>query len=538
MLRILAAAVVLALLAAAMPVSAEQVLRRGNQVEPETLDPQRAESISALNILRDLYEGLTTEAADGRIVPGVAESWEVSDDGLTYDFHLRADARWSNGDPVTAQDFVNGIRRSVDPATGSNVSRILSVIRNADAIIDGRLPVARLGVSAPDSMTVRIELASPAPYLPGLLTHASTYPIHRSSLAHGQGRFSIPAQLVSNGAYQLSDWQVQSQITLTRNSYFHDAAKVAIDKVIYYPIDNQSSELKRYLAGELDWTYDIPVTQVRWIRDHLPGELVFGPYLGSYFYGFNLRRPPFKDQPGLRQALAMVIDRKVITEKLLGAGELPALGWVPTGVQGYAGQQVSWADWPMAKRLDEARRLYAAAGYSLQHPLQVEIRYNSYNDHRRIALAVAWMWKQALGVQTHLVNEEWKVFLQNRRAALVTQVFRGSWVGDYNDPSTFLNLLQSDNGKNDMGYANPEYDQLLQQAALQREPAQREQILQQAERLMLADMPVLPIYFYVSHRLIKPYVKGWQANIMDHHATRYLRLDGAPLKAGAKPTAP
>jgi len=538
MSRILAAAVVLALLTAAMPVSAEQVLRRGNQVEPETLDPQRAESISALNILRDLYEGLTTEAADGRIVPGVAESWEVSDDGLTYDFHLRADARWSNGDPVTAQDFVNGIRRSVDPATGSNVSSILSVIRNADAIIDGRLPVDRLGVSAPDSTTVRIELASPAPYLPGLLTHASTYPIHRSSLAHGQGRFSIPGQLVSNGAYQLSDWQVQSHITLTRNPYFHDAAKVAIDKVIYYPIDNQSSELKRYLAGELDWTYDIPVTQVHWIRDHLPGELVFGPYLGSYFYGFNLKRPPFKDQPGLRQALAMVIDRKVITEKLLGAGELPALGWVPTGVQGYAGQQVSWADWPMSKRLDEARRLYAAAGYSAQHPLQVEIRYNSYNDHRRIALAVAWMWKQALGVQTHLVNEEWKVFLQNRRAGLVTQVFRGSWVGDYNDPSTFLNLLQSDNGKNDMGYDNPEYDQLLQQAAQQRDPAQREQTLQQAERLMLGDMPVLPIYFYVSHRLIKPYVKGWQANIMDHHATRYLRLDGAPLNAGATPTVP
>lgn len=506
------------------PSQAAQILRKGNGPEPKTLDPSRSEGIPAANILRDLFQGLTEEQPDGRIGPGVAARWDISDDGRVYTFFLRDNARWSNGDAVVSEDFVFSLRRSVDPATGSHYASMLLPIRNAAAVIEGRLPPERLGVSAITPQQLRIELENATPYFLGQLTHATAYPVHPASVTALGERFARPGNLISNGAYRLGEWTVQSHVLLERNPYYWDDAHTAIDLVYHYNTEDLSSELKRYRAGELDWTETIPSSQGDWIRAELGDELKIHAYLGSYYYGFNLSRPPFKDQPGLRKALALAIDREVIVRKVLGNGELPAYAWVPPGIPGYESVLPEWASASREQRVQEARRLYAAAGYSARKPLEVEIRYNTSEDHKRVALAIAAMWKQFLGVKTRLVNEEWKVFLQTRRSKAVTQVFRAAWIGDYNDPHSFLGLLTSSNGMNDTGYANPRYDALIAAASADTDPGHRAATLQQAEALVLDDLPVLPIYFYVSKHLVKPWVVGWQGNVMDHHHTKDMRL--------------
>ena len=509
--------------AAPLP-AAGTVLRVGNGPEPETLDPHRSEGVSTANILRDLYEGLTSIAPNGEIVPGAAASWEISADRLEYVFHLRQDARWSNGDALTAADFVAGLRRSVDPATGSKYAQILSPVENAEAVGKGLLPPESLGVEALDEHTLRIRLRGPTPYLPGLLAHQATFPIHRPSLLQYGKDFARPGRLVGNGAYMLQDWVVQSRVTLRRNPHYWGRAHVAIDQVVYYPTEDLASELKRYRAGELDCTYTIPMSQARWVRQLFGAELHLAPYIGSYWYGYNLSRPPFGGNARLRQALSMAIDRDLIADKLLQNTALPAYGLVPPHTWNYQPQQPPWAQWPLQRRIAEAQRLYAAAGYSAAHPLEVELRYNTQEDHRRIAILIAAMWQQRLGVRTRLVNEEWKVFLQNRGLKTRTEVFRGGWIGDYDDASAFANILRSFDSQNNEVYANPDYDALLAQAQQEPDPARRRAGLEQAERMMLDDSPILPIFYYESKHLVKPYVAGWHDNLLDVHYSKDLSL--------------
>jgi oligopeptide transport system substrate-binding protein len=505
-------------------IAAEQVLRKGNGVEPESLDPHKAEGTSSANILRDLYEGLTSEAPNADVIPGAAERWERSADGLTYTFYLRRNARWSNGDPVTAHDFVAGLRRSVDPATGSNYSQILSPIENADEVIAGKLPPERLGAVALDDHTLRVRLKQPTPYFLGLLNHSSSYPIHVPSLRQHGERFARPGNLVSNGAYRLAEWVVQSHTTLVRNPHYWDNANVTIDRVIYFPTENLGSELKRYRAGELDWTENVPNTQLRWLRQHLGDELHIAPYLGIYYYGLNIEQPPFRDNPKLRRALYLAIDREILTGRITGAGEVPAYGWVPPGTANYVPFVPEVANWTQEQRDAEARRLYREAGYSEQNPLEVEILYNTQENHKKIAITIAYMWKRTLGVRARLVNQEWKVYLQNRRFKKTTQAFRAGWIGDFNDPYTFFELLRSDYGLNDTGFDSAEYDRLLDLAGREIDLDVRKRHLQQAEELLLEHMPVIPIFYYVSKHLVKPHVTGWQPNVMDHHYTKNFRL--------------
>ncbi|GAC1632256.1 MAG: ABC transporter substrate-binding protein [Nevskia sp.] len=525
-LRARLAQALFALLAASVSVEAQALteLRIGNGGEPETLDPQRASGVSTGNVVRDLYEGLTAIAPSGEAIPAAAERWSVDAGGLSWTFTLREALRWSNGEPLTAEDFVRGLRRTVDPATGSGFAGMLAILVNARAIVGGRLPAAQLGVEAVDARTLRIRLAAPAPYLPGLLSHPSTFPIHGPSLEKYGRDFARPGRLVSNGAYRLAEWTVQARVVLERNPAYWNDARTGIDRVVYYPTEDLNSELKRYRAGELDISSAIPTAQAPWIRAKLGAELHVARYLGSYFYGYNLTRPPFKDQPLLRQALSMAVDRELIADKLLHGLALPAYGWVPPGVAGYTPQKPAWSEWPRARRLAEAQRLYAAAGYSAAHPLQVEIRYNTQDDNKRIAVVVAAMWKQALGVEVSLVNEEWKVFLQNRRLRQLTQAFRSSWIGDYDDASAFAEILRSTHGRNDSGYVSPAYDALLDTAAQEPDAARRRAALEAAERLVLADAPILPIYYYASKHLVKPRVEGWQDNILDYHYSKDLRL--------------
>ncbi|MBN1238813.1 MAG: peptide ABC transporter substrate-binding protein [Gammaproteobacteria bacterium] len=501
----------------------EQVIHWGNGADPGTLDPQKGRGVPGSNIQRDLFEGLIAEAPNGDLIPGVAETWDVSEDGLTYTFHLREDARWSNGDAVTAEDFVFGLRRAADPATLSEYSFIVAPILNAEAITAGDLPPEELGVRAIDERTLEIGLRGPTPYFLGLLSHPVTYPVHRPSLEEHGVRFTRPGNLIGNGAYTLVEAVVQSHVRLERNPYYWDDESTTIDVVYHHATEDTTAELKRYRADELDATYFIPKAQLPWIRENLPDELTIAPYLGSYYYGFNLTKPPFKGNLALRRALALAIDREIITKQITNAGEIAAFGFVPP-VNNYEGQQMPEAAWSQQERETEARRLYLDAGYSPENPLRVELLYNTQDDHRRIAVAVASMWRRVLGVQTEIVNQEWKVYLDTRTQKEDTQVFRAGWIGDYNDAYTFAELPLSDSGLNDFGYDSEEYDALVAKAGMELDMQTRAGYLQEAERVLLDDMPLIPIYFYVTAKMVKPWVDGYEPNIMDHYRSQDVRI--------------
>lgn len=503
--------------------AAEQVLRRGNGTEPESLDPHRSEGVPASTILRDLYEGLLSADAAGRLIPGAAERWTISQDGKVYTFTLRRDGRWSNGEPVTAADFEFALKRSADPATLSEYSAILAPIENAEAVVAGQLPPAKLGVRALNDRTLEIRLRAPTPYLLGLLTHSSTYAVHRPSVAKYGSEFARPGRMITNGAYTMAEWVVQSHVKAVRNKFYWNDRNTVIDEVWYFPVENADSELNRYRAGEIDMTETVPARRVQWLKKNLPRELHIAPYLGSYVFGFNTQQPPFQNNRNLRLALSMAIDRDVLTEKISTAGEIPSYAWVPP-IPGYESPVPEWAGWSQQQREDEARRLYAAAGYSRENPLRTELMYNTEINHKRICAAMQAMWREVLGAEITLVNKEWQIFLQDRRARIETRAFRYGWIGDYEDPFTFAEILHSQHGLNDMGYNNPRYDELLSLAGNEADPKRRFAYLRDAERIMLDDMPIIPVYYYVSKQLVRPWVAGFESNILDHHRSQQLRI--------------
>lgn len=490
------------------------VLVRGGGPDPDSLDPQKARGFEAQSILRDLCEGLTTLDKRARVAPGVAVSWSASGDGLTYTFALRHDARWSNGDPVVAADFVTALIRLVDPATGSAYAQYVDVIANASDIVAGRKPADSLGVAAPDEWTLVITLGTPAPYLPTLLSHPSTCPVHRPTLHRHPDGFARPGVMVGNGAFVLSEWVPGSYILAVRNHHYWNDAATRLEGVRYLLISDENAELARYRGGELLVTYTVPRGQFDWIREHLAGELHVSPQLSTYYYGFNLLRAPFRDNPKLRRALSMVIDRDRLARLVLRVGELPAWGWVPPGIENYTAQSFDYRGVPLPERIAEAQRLYREAGYSSGQPASFELRYNSGEVHTKVALAVASMWKEALGIQVRLTQVEFKSLLQDIDRGEV-QMFRSSWVGDYNDAYTFAQYLKSGFGVNLPHYSNAHYDALLARAALQQDPLTRSALLEEAERVMLADHPLIPLYFYVNKHLVKPEVLGWYDNVMN-----------------------
>jgi oligopeptide transport system substrate-binding protein len=496
------------------PPPGSAMLVRGGGPDPDSLDPQKARGFEAQSILRDLCEGLTTLDEHAGVAPGVASSWSARVDGLTYTFALRHDARWSNGDPVVSADFVAGLMRLVDPATGSGYAQYIDVIANASDIVAGRQPPDTLGVEAPDDWTVIIKLATPAPYLPALLSHPCTCPVHRPTLLRHPEGFARPGVMVGNGAFVLKEWVPGSYVLLERNHHYWNDAATRLDAVKYLLIPDENAELARYRGGELQVTFVVPRGQFDWIRAHLGDQLHISPQLTTYYYGFNLRRAPFRDAPKVRRALSMVIDREKLAQLVLRVGELPAYGWVPPGVDNYTSQSFEYRSMPMPERIAEAQRLYREAGYSREKPLHFELRYNSGEVHTKVALAVASMWKEALGVDVRLTQVEFKSLLQDIDRGDV-EMFRSSWVGDYNDAYTFAQYLKSDFGVNLPHYSNPSYDSLLAGAAQQQDPLTRSALLEEAERVMLADHPLIPLYFYVNKHLVKPEVLGWYDNVMN-----------------------
>lgn len=505
-------------------VPAIPALDRGLLADPESLDIHKARSTQAAEVLRDIGEGLMSYSAGGELVGGVAGSWSVAEDGRSYTFTLREEARWSNGETVTAEHFVFALRRLVDPATAAFYAQAVAAITNARDIISGDAAPETLGVAAADERTLVINLEQPTPYFLNLLTHPSTFPLHPDLLAEHGDDFTRPEFLLSNGAYKLVSWEPSSQLSLVRNEHYWDNAGTSIDMVNYHVITQEMTQLNRFRAGEIDVTDTVPPDSFAAIREQYGEQVRISPYLAVYYYGFNLTRPPFADNPELRQALSMAVDRETLVEKVIGRGEAPAYSWVPPGVNNYEPIRFSYADMTQAERNATARRLYHEAGFSKDNPAQIELRYNTSDIQQRIALAIQAMWAETLGVETTLVNEEFQVLLANMREARVTQVFRSSWIGDYNDAHTFLNILESGNPANTPRYANETFDQLMQQAAVQTDLHKRRLFLEEAERVLLREHPVIPLYFFVSKHLVSPKVQGWGDNVLNYHYSQHLSL--------------
>jgi oligopeptide transport system substrate-binding protein len=496
-------------------------LRRGLGGEPGSLDPAAAADSFSLEVLGDLYEGLTAESADGNIVPGVAESWAVDATGSRYEFHLRHDARWSNGAPVCAQDFVNAWRRVVDPKQASPVADNLRVVLGARDIIAGHAPPSSLGVSAPRDDLLEVVLTRPAPYFPQLLTHYSTFPVFSESAA----RSHDSKTWVSNGAYVLVRWVPGGTLQLAKNPSYWDRDHVGIGNVVYVPLPDENAEWLRYRAGQLDLTQNVPAPALASIRAERPNELHIAPFLGTMYYAFNLRSAPFKNNVALRKALVMAIDRRAILQYIQPFGQQPAFGFVPKGTWNYESQFWDWVDTPDAARIGNAQRLYAAAGYSKAVPLHLKLLFNSNPGIKQLAIAVAAMWKETLGVETELIDEEYRVFLDSRKDSSRWNVVRLAWLADYNDAGSFLDTFRAGSPNDDSGYDNPQFNALIEEAENTADTQKRRAILESAERVMLADYPVIPIYFYSSKRLFKPYVHGETPNPLNRLYSKYLQVE-------------
>ena len=480
-------------------------LRRGLGAEPDTLDPQLAEDNAALTVLADLYEGLTTESSDGRIVAGSAASWRVSQDGLSYTFDLRPELRWSNGDPVTASHFEAGLRRAMAPATAAPNAGLLEAIDR---------------IEVPDERTLRIHLRRPVPYLPALLALPVAAPLHPRAT-------DLDPRPV-NGAFRLVDRRPGEAISLERNPDYWDRDAVALERVVHVVVADLNSELNLYRTGELDLTSEVPNSQLELLRDSAAGELRVSPYLSVYSYVVNLARIT---DARARTALALAVDRDRVTRQVTGAGERPAFGWVPDGMSGYRPARYPWHSLNSDGSVAEARRLWTDARRSGAAPSRVTLCTDASANHRRTAVAIADFWRTALDVQTEIVELEWSVYLDARHHPGDCDLVRLGWSADFVDPEAFLAIFETNHPQNTLGYSSASYDELLARSRIETEAGQRLELLRRAEARLLQDSPVIPIFFRVSKRLVKPYVRGVGDNPLGHVASRHLRIE--ELKKGA-----
>ena len=500
------------------------ILHRGTGPTVADLDPHLATGTDHYTILSALYEGLVGEdPVDLRPVPGVAERWSVSPDGLTYTFHLRANARWSNGEPLTAQHFVDAWQRALTPAMAADYASLLYLLAGAEAFHKGHTTdFSQVGVVAVDPQTLRVTLEYAAPHFLSVLQHWIWYPLHLPSIravgaVYERGSaWARPGTMVSNGPFTLTHW-TGDRVVVVKNPHYWDAETVRLNEIHFHAFESVDAEERAFRAGQLHVTDALPISKVNAYRRNSPELLRIDPYLGTYFYRINVRRP-FLNSPQVRRALALAVDRSAITEKILGGGQLPASGFVPPGVPGYPALD------PLRHDPDQARRLLAEAGYPEGRGAPpIELLFNTSENHRVIAEALQQMWRQALGLEVTLRNMENASVLQSRRAGDY-QLLRSVWIADFIDPSSFLDIWRSDSGNNHTGWENETYDRLLHQASRTRDPAARFELLRRAETLLLTEAPFVPIYSFNHVYLLHPSVQGWHPTLLDHHPYKHVSL--------------
>lgn len=511
--------------------NAARELYYGIGTEPAGLDPHLITGLTEMHVTVSLFEGLATfNSKTSELEPGVAQRWDVSEDGTTYTFHLDPDARWSNGDPVTAQDFLFSFERILTPAFGAPYAKMLYEMRNAEAFNKGKLKdFSKVGARAPDPATLVIELKQPTPFFLDLLTHFTWWPVHPPTIERHGGMtarisdWTKPENFVGNGPFTLEHWRINSSLYVKKNPLYRDPDAVWLNGVHYMPIQVDAEE-RAFRAGHLHLTSTVLPHRISWFRENMPECLRFDPALGVYYYMFNTEREGL-DDPRVRQALAYAINREAIVEHVLKAGQKPAYNFTPPNTGGYNAEARVRYD------PERAHALLAEAGYPNGEGFpELELLYNTSEAHRSVAVAIQQMWNKELGINVQLFNQEWKVYLATREARDF-DIARSGWFGDYDDPYTFLSLGEADNGNNHTNWESPEYDALITSAGRERDPEKRFEIFQQAEALLLQEMPVLPIYFYVTSRLIHPSVQGFHPNILDYHPLQEVRLNAVPSEA-------
>lgn len=487
----------------------EKVLYVGNGAEPRDLDPQVITALTDGWICETLFENLVTpDPKTGQPQPAAAVSWSVSDDGLTYTFHLRPGAKWSNGDPVTAQDFLWSYQRMLTPAFAAEYSYMLWVVKNAEKFNKGELKdFSRVGFSAPDPMTLRVELARPTPYFMALIAHQSWTPVHGATLLKYGAMdqrgtaWTRPGNLVGNGPFTLAEWKPNDVVAVKRNSNYWDAASVKLNEIRFYPIENSATEERAFRSGQLHISYGLPVEKTEVYRQQHTNELRVESWPEIDYIGVNVKRKPF-DDVRVRRALGMAIDRKGITDDIRKRGEQPAHHYTPP-MPGY----VARADLPTD--YDAARRLLAEAGYPDGKGFpKVELLFATSKAAKEMVEAIQATWKKELNIDVSLRNEEFKVFLDTQRKLQYDVCFT-LWIGDYPDPNTFLDMMETDNGNNDTGWSNAEYDHLISRANMTTDRAQRFEVFQQAEELLMNQAPVLPVLFGAHVYLVRPEVRNY-----------------------------
>ena len=505
----------------------EGVMHFGNHGEPQGLDPHIVTGVPEHHILTALFEGLVTKnpyTLD--IEPGVAESWEISEDGLTYIFHLRDDALWSNGDQITAEDFHWSWQRAMSPALGSEYSYMYYAIENAELFNKGILDdFSQVGVKVLDDYTLQVNLHSPTPYILQLFDHYSTFPVHRETIeTFGSAtdrltEWAREGNIVTNGAFVLTEWQINSHLRVEKNPLYWDANKVALNAIVFYPTENQTTEERMFRDGQLHRTEEIPLEKIKAYRDEQPEVTAIAPWIGSYFYMFNTTREPL-DDVRVRKALAMAIDRELIAETVTQGVYSKSTALVPPGTLGYNPPELFDFD------PEQAQALLAEAGYPGGENFPAfEILYNTHEDHRKIAVAIQQMWMKNLNITVNLVNQEWKVYLDSQNN-MNYEVARRGWIGDYVDPYTFLGMYITDGGNNKTGFSNARFDEIiLNEAPAELDRDKRYALYYEAETILLNEMPILPIFTYQFKHLYQTSVKGMPSNIMDYYNYKYVSLE-------------
>lgn len=506
------------------------VLHFGNLSEPTDLDPHIITSLQDFNIILSLFEGLTQyDPKDSSPTPGVATHWEASEDLKTWTFHLRDNAKWSNGDPVTARDFAYAYQRMLSPKLASEYAYMLFCLDGAEAFLAGETTdFATVGVKVVDDYTLELRLAYPVPYLPDLIAHASWYPVHQATIeAHGAmdqrgSRWTRPGNLVGNGPFVLDDWKPNQVIQVNKSPTYWDADEVHLNAIRFYPIESSASEEAAFRSGQLHLTTGVPIDKLAIYREDAELSKVFDehPVLATYYYRFNTKKPPL-DDVRVRRALSLAIDREQLVSKVTLGGQVPARALTPPGTGGYTAGDLLSGD------LDEAQRLLAEAGFPNGDGFpDLEILFNTNDGHRRIAEAIQQMWRQNLGINIGLYNQESKVQSDSMRDGNYT-IARMAWIGDYVDASTFLELMLSDSGNNQTGWVSDEYDALVNKARYAIDREERWDLYRQAEKILMADSPIAPIYFYVNNRLMDTAVKGFYGNLIDIHPYRGIILEAS-----------
>ena len=507
------------------PAMSEVIYNRGNDTDPTTLDHHKTSTIAEANLMRELYEGLVVYNAKAEVVPGVAESWEVSDDGLKYTFKLRESAKWSNGDPVKASDFVFSFRRIQDPAVAAPYANMHYAIASAESVNKGEKKPEEMGVKAVDDRTLEITLGAPTPYFLELLTHQTGLPVHQASVEKFGNDFTKPGNMVTNGAYMLESFTPNDKIVMKKNPHFHDTANVKIDVVNFIPFEDRSACLRRFEAGEVMSCSDIPAEQMDYMREKLGEQVHIAPYLGSYYLPVKVKKEKLSD-PRVRHAISMVIDRDFLAKEIWRETMLPGYSIVPPGISNYNDPVfLEYKDMDILDREDKAKELLKEAGVE-EGELSIELRYNTSENHKNTMTAIADMLKN-IGIKTTLFEMEGTGYFDYMKQDGDFDITRAGWIGDYSDPQNFLFLFESDNlGFNYPRWENAEYDALMEKAETTIDLAERSKLLSQAEAIFLKEVPAIPILYYSSRALVSSKLKGWEDNIQDVHGTRYLSIEG------------